>query len=78
MRVRSALAYATHQFFQEAGFQYLHTPILSAADCEGAGELFQVSGAPNPSICVSLCIERTLTKDLCKAPQRPTGRAILP
>ena len=44
MRVRSALAYATHQFFQEAGFQYLHTPILSAADCEGAGELFQVSG----------------------------------
>lgn len=43
MRVRSALAYATHQFFQQAGFQYLNTPILSAADCEGAGELFQAS-----------------------------------
>ena len=42
MRVRSALAFATHQFFQQAGFQYLHTPIISAADCEGAGELFQV------------------------------------
>ena len=78
MRVRSALAYATHQFFQEAGFQYLHTPILSAADCEGAGELFQVSGPPNLLICVSLCIERALTNDLCTLVQRPAGRAILP
>jgi aspartyl/asparaginyl-tRNA synthetase len=43
MRVRSALAFATHLFFQTAGFQYLHTPIISAADCEGAGELFQVN-----------------------------------
>ena len=41
-RVRSALAFATHQFFRDAGFQYIHTPILSAADCEGAGEMFQV------------------------------------
>jgi aspartyl/asparaginyl-tRNA synthetase len=42
-RVRSALAFATHQFFRESGFQYIHTPILSASDCEGAGEMFQVS-----------------------------------
>lgn len=41
-RVRSALAFATHQFFREAGFQYIHTPILSGSDCEGAGEMFQV------------------------------------
>ena len=41
-RVRSALAFATHQFFREAGFQYIHTPILSGADAEGAGEMFQV------------------------------------
>ena len=41
-RVRSALAFATHQFFRDSGFQYIHTPILSAADCEGAGEMFQV------------------------------------
>lgn len=41
-RVRSALAFATHQFFRDAGFQYIHTPILSASDCEGAGEMFQV------------------------------------
>lgn len=42
-RVRSALAYATHEFFQGAGFQYVHTPIISASDCEGAGEMFQVT-----------------------------------
>ncbi|KAL3140446.1 hypothetical protein ABBQ38_004705 [Trebouxia sp. C0009 RCD-2024] len=42
-RVRSALAFATHQFFREAGFQYIHTPILSGADAEGAGEMFQVT-----------------------------------
>ena len=41
-RVRSALAFATHQFFRESGFQCVHTPVLSASDCEGAGEMFQV------------------------------------
>lgn len=43
MRVRSALAFATHLFFRQRGFQYVHTPIISAADCEGAGEVFQAS-----------------------------------
>ena len=42
-RVRNELAYATHRFFQEKGFLYLNTPIISSADCEGAGELFQVT-----------------------------------
>jgi asparaginyl-tRNA synthetase len=42
-RVRSALAFACHQFFQERGFLYTQTPIITAADCEGAGELFQVT-----------------------------------
>lgn len=40
MRVRNNLAYATHKFFQERGFQYIHTPIITASDCEGAGEMF--------------------------------------
>ncbi len=44
-RVRSALAFATHLFFRQRGFQYVHTPIISAADCEGAGEVFQVNSA---------------------------------
>ena len=42
-RVRNELAYATHRFFQERGFIYLNTPVISSADCEGAGELFQVT-----------------------------------
>lgn len=42
-RIRNALAMATHQFFQELGFIYVHTPILTANDCEGAGEMFQVT-----------------------------------
>lgn len=44
-RIRNALAFATHNFFQEKGFYYVHTPIITASDCEGAGEMFQVSGA---------------------------------
>lgn len=43
MRVRNNLAYATHKFFQERGFQYVHTPIITASDCEGAGEMLQVT-----------------------------------
>lgn len=43
MRVRSQLAMATHRFFQDRGFQYIHTPIITAADCEGVGEMFQVT-----------------------------------
>ena len=42
-RVRSRLAYAVHQFFQERDFVYVHTPIITASDCEGAGEMFRVS-----------------------------------
>jgi asparaginyl-tRNA synthetase len=42
-RVRNNLAYATHRFFQERGFLYIHTPIITASDCEGAGEMFQVT-----------------------------------
>ena len=42
-RVRSRLAYAIHQFFQNKEFHYVHTPIITASDCEGAGEMFRVS-----------------------------------
>src|SRR5437588_8253628 len=42
-RVRSRLAFAIHKFFQERGFVYVHTPIVTGSDCEGAGELFRVS-----------------------------------
>ena len=42
-RVRSLAAYAIHRFFQERGFVYVHTPLITGSDCEGAGEMFQVT-----------------------------------
>ncbi len=45
-RVRSIIAYAIHKFFQERDFVYVHTPIITGSDCEGAGEMFQVTTMP--------------------------------
>ena len=45
-RIRSELAFAVHQFFHERDFRYVHTPILTASDCEGAGEMFRVTTLP--------------------------------
>ena len=42
-RVRSLIAYAIHQYFQEQNFVYVHTPLITGSDCEGAGEMFQVT-----------------------------------
>lgn len=42
-RIRSIVAYAIHKFFQERGFVYVHTPIITGSDCEGAGEMFRVT-----------------------------------
>ena len=42
-RVRSRIAYAIHKYFQEKGFVYVHTPLITGSDCEGAGEMFQVT-----------------------------------
>ena len=46
LRIRSTLAYAIHRFFQERGFFYLNTPLITASDCEGAGAMFQVTTLP--------------------------------
>ncbi len=45
-RVRSVAAFALHKFFQENGFCYVHTPIITGSDCEGAGEMFHVTSMP--------------------------------
>jgi asparaginyl-tRNA synthetase len=42
-RIRSEMSYAIHKFFRDRGFRYVHTPILTGSDCEGAGELFKVT-----------------------------------
>ena len=46
LRIRSALAFAIHKFFQEKGFFYLNTPLITESDCEGAGAMFQVTTLP--------------------------------
>lgn len=46
MRVRSVLSFAVHQYFQEKGFVYVNTPVITGADAEGAGEMFQVTSLP--------------------------------
>lgn len=52
MRVRSVLSFAIHQYFQEKGFVYVNTPIITGSDAEGAGEMFRVTGLPavNPPL----------------------------
>ena len=46
LRLRHEMAYALHTFYHERGFYYLHTPLITASDCEGAGEMFQVTTLP--------------------------------
>lgn len=49
-RIRSRLSFAVHQFFQDRGFHYIHTPIITGSDCEGAGEMFRVTTFDLPSV----------------------------
>ena len=55
-RVRSSLAFATHQFFQDQGFRYLQTPLITASDCEGAGEMFHIRNAPPSFLPSRSCV----------------------
>lgn len=50
MRVRSALAFATHLFFQKRGFLYIQTPVITGSDCEGGGEMFRVTTLEKPTL----------------------------
>ncbi|XP_075509716.1 asparagine--tRNA ligase, cytoplasmic 1-like [Primulina tabacum] len=67
-RIRNALAYATHTFFQKHGFLYVHTPIITTSDCEGAGEMFQVTTI----ICEAEKLEKELKEN---PPPSETGVA---
>jgi len=62
-RVRSVLAYAIHNFFQQKGFVYVHTPLITASDCEGAGEMFQVTTLDLDRIAKSDAAEVDYSKD---------------
>ncbi len=47
-RIRSEISWAVHQFFRDRGFRYIHTPVITGSDCEGAGELFRVTALDPP------------------------------
>ena len=67
-RVRSRLAFAVHQFFQQRGFVYVHTPIITGSDCEGAGELFRVTTLPGEDMPRTAKGETDYTKDFFARP----------
>ncbi len=62
-RVRNAASTAIHQFFQERGFLWVHTPIISASDCEGAGEMFTVTGFDLKKVPVTADQQVDFSKD---------------
>ena len=62
-RIRSFAAYAIHKFFNERHFVYVHTPIITGSDCEGAGEMFRVTTLPIDGFRESIGIDGTATKD---------------
>ena len=67
-RVRSVLAAVIHEFFQQRGFVYVHTPILTGSDCEGAGEMFQVTTLPLDNIPKNEAGATDFSKDFFKKP----------
>ena len=79
-RVRNACAYGTHKFFNERGFMYIHTPIVTTSDCEGAGEMFQVTTLmpADPKVCMCLYVCPCIyicTCVLCVATHSDNGHA---
>jgi len=62
-RIRSLLAFAIHQFFHEKGFVYVHTPIITGSDCEGAGQMFRVTTLDLDNIPRNEAGETDLTRD---------------
>ena len=67
-RVRSVVAAAIHEFFQGRGFVYVHTPILTGSDCEGAGEMFQVTTLPLNDLPRTEAGEIDYSKDFFEKP----------
>ena len=63
MRIRAALSFAVHQFFREEGFHYIHTPIITGSDAEGAGEMFKVTTLDEKNIPTNENGETDFTKD---------------
>ena len=73
-RVRSLIAYAIHQFFQERGFVYVHTPLITGSDCEGAGEMFQVTTLDLKNPPLTEDGEVDYSKDFLRQGDEPDGK----
>ena len=71
-RVRSVLSYAIHKFFQERGFVYVHTPLITGSDCEGAGEMFNVNSFDLKNIPLDDNGEIDFSKDFFAKPAHLT------
>ncbi|NNE25551.1 MAG: asparagine--tRNA ligase, partial [Saprospiraceae bacterium] len=71
-RIRHSLAFAIHQFFNDNGFVYLHTPIVTGSDAEGAGEMFQVTTLPLDNIPKDENNEVDFSKDFFNKPTNLT------
>ena len=61
-RIRSEISWKVHQFFRKRGFRYIHTPVITGSDCEGAGELFRVTTL-DPSISLSSDVKNLFSED---------------
>lgn len=71
-RVRSLVAYAIHKFFMERDFVYVHTPLITGSDCEGAGEMFQVTTLPLDSVPLDQEGKVDFSQDFFKKPTNLT------
>ena len=72
-RVRGQAAYALHEFFHKNGFTYVHTPIFTGSDCEGAGEMFQVTTLDLNDVPKTEGRQGGLQQGLLQAPGQPDG-----
>ena len=72
-RVRSLAAYAIHKFFQERGFVYVHTPLITGSDCEGAGEMFRVTTLDLKNVPLDQKGEVDFSKDFFGKSYQPDG-----
>ena len=72
-RLRHSIAFAIHQFFNDRGFVYLHTPIITGSDAEGAGEMFQVTTLDLADVAKTEDGEVDFKQDFFKKPTNLTG-----
>lgn len=67
-RLRNRLSFAIHQFFQDRGFYYIHTPIITSSDCEGAGEVFRVTTLDPENLLAPGTVENVFEHDFFNRP----------